>query len=164
MATWISALNGVGTLMVAIAVAWLGFHQYRSDQLFRAAQTNLLRQDLRVKLLGERSAVIEDFRSIQAQHFREAVLDDEGIQRVSRVTQRAALLFGQELSGEINELSDVLLKHKIVSRRVAALLEHDPQGRYQKKVDEQFDLEERIWSSLGPLSDKLVAESRVSLD
>ena len=164
MENWVDAINGVGTLIVAVVVAFVGYRQFRSDQLFKDVQTRLLQQDLRIKLLSDRSAVIEDYRLIQAQHFRAVRLDQEGIQTVFRLTQRAALLFGEELSTEIDKFGDALLSHEIVTKRVAALLEHDPNGQYHAKLDEQFELEDRIFGSLTPLLENLITETRVHLD
>jgi hypothetical protein len=160
----LQAINGIGTLLVAVVVAVIGYRQFRSQQAQNNFQNRIVEQDLRIKLLEQRAGVIDDFRTIYSHYFKAAGLDDDGISKMLSVSQRGALLFHSNISNEINELTDDLLKHKIVSRRVAALLEHDPRGIYQQKVEEQMNLEDSIWDKLTPLLATLVSEAKVQLD
>ena len=162
--TWIAAINGIGTLLVAGAVAVLGYRQFDSDRKFKAFQQKALEHDLRIKLLSERAALIEQFRGIYGEYFREAKIDSESMSKMIYLSQKGQLLFKEDLSRQIGSLTDNLLKHVYLSTRVSKLLEYDPRNEYQKKVDEQFSVENKIWDSLKPILDNMVSESRVTLD
>ncbi len=159
----VEVVNGLGTVLIAGAVAYIAYRQFHNQKTQNAFQNRMLEQDLRIKLLQQRASVIEDFRLVYDHYFREAGLDEDGVSKMISVSQRGALLFHDDISRKIEQLADKLLQHRIVSRRLAALLEHDPRGIYQAKVKEQSDLEDSILDSLDPLLKDLVSGAKVQL-